>query len=186
MINDLFSAYNCPENKVMYLFYELRENVKVNREYVECGNVKKIKKEVNFLEKPSNFSSTQNNSKETSEENYIFAENLLKNMDLLKNEVTETKNPILSCTNFININEISSKNLENSMFSINNDLKKSINFSNFSEKKEDCHNFSKKAILKQEDIIKKVEEDRKDVTHLKKIKHLVDFVGKSYENLQKK
>jgi len=202
MINDIFSAYNCPQNKVVYIFYELKEKVSFLK--------KNVKKEYINVEKPATISTTPNNSKETSEENYIFAQNLLKNMDLLKHNndenMMESKNiKDVSCTNFLNMNDspnneaknsqifnLKPMKRENSVLSIN-ETKKSVNFTNFSGslnflKAENSEPIPQKNV-RQIDFNKnkkREEGTRKDVRHFNKIKDLVDIVGKKYEKLQKK
>lgn len=200
LIEDIFAAYDHPETKVLYVFYEIKEN----------NSKPKIilKKEATTIK--GNESTAPNYSKENSEENYLFAHNLLKNMDLLKNcedlppeEIVHSKNiKEISCTNFLNMNDLNAKDLknsqffqsrdgkffENSVFSLNNRKKSSINFSNFSNfKEEKSEPFSKK-VFSQNEIINNSNKnnDRKDVRHLNKIKDLVDMVGKNYENMHKK
>lgn len=206
LIEDIFSAYDHPENKVLYLFYEIKENVSSSRF--------SLKKE-QAASKMNGNTITQPLSKEKSEENYLFAHNLLKNMDLLKNpeelpseDANNMKNiKDLSCTNFLNINDLTNKEqknsqffhskrgkfMENSVFSLNNLKKSSINFSNFSalsDFKEEYSEPCSKRFSDQNDVIIKSKGGennlmRKDMKHLSKIIDLVDMVGKKYENLAK-
>ena len=197
MISDIFSAYDCPQNKVVYIFYDLREKIlpTIARKNIkkEKSNVEKTKKEENVKEeKTPTLSTTPNNSKDSnalSEENSTFTENLLRKIK--KNEeigVETNKNQKEEGSfNFIAFYGNSKPvKMENSGFSFN-ETKKSVNFSNFS---------ASGGFLKQEnsdqknggkvEIVKKEEGVRKDLRQLNRIKDLVDIVGKKYEKMQKK
>ena len=199
MISDIFSAYDCPQNKVVYIFYDLREkimpisrkNIKKEKSNVTC---ERTKKEENLKEeKTPTISTTPNNSKDSnaaSEENSTFTENLLRKIKEQNKEIgveTYKNEKEEGSFNFIGFNGNSKPvKMENSGFSFNQN-KKSVNFSNFS---------ASGGFLKQEnsdqknegkvEIVKKEEGVRKDLRHLNKIKDLVDIVGKKYEKMQKK